>query len=111
MKMHRLLPVLLLLAIAGATHAQDAGPGMMMDELSSMSDASLSKNATAGVPQRAPHRTHASQSDGSHAGLGLKGVFGRKDEARTSPGDGMALNGAAVSSTQGIDGAMAEHSR
>jgi len=48
MNIDRFSPVLLLLAFAGPVRAQDAGPGVMFDELTSLNDIAFVQDARPG---------------------------------------------------------------
>jgi len=57
MKMKRLSPVLLLLALAGpVSHAQDIGPGVMIQELASLSEAGYAQDTGRGRRVFAPRQ-------------------------------------------------------
>jgi hypothetical protein len=52
MKTFHLSPVLLLLALAGPVHAQEIGPGAMLQELEVLGDATNAPDARMGQSQR-----------------------------------------------------------
>jgi len=96
MNMDRLSPVLLLLALAAPARAQDAGPGVMLQELAGLSDGAYAQDAG---PRRA---VLAQRQTCSPAGVrvfaNLKGVSGRKAGTNTSHRSSPAVSGEAGTS-------------
>jgi hypothetical protein len=111
MKMNR-LPLVLLLALAGAAHAQDVGPGAMFQELASLNDAAPAQDTGSGRAVRVQRQAQPPVEGGNAAGLGLKGRTGRESgtcaDLRCSPS---TTNAWRTSDTQGLDDRMADRAR
>ena len=60
---NRLSPVLLLLALAGPVHAQDLGPGQMIQELVSLDEAAQGAGPGRAVPKQREARPVKSPSN------------------------------------------------
>jgi hypothetical protein len=90
MKMNRLSPALLLLALAGPAFAQDIGPGVMLQELTTLNDAPYAQDARPGrlVTARSQARLPV---DGQGTVAGLKAIAshgsGTDAAARSATGD------------------------
>jgi len=86
MNMDRLSPVLLLLAFAAPVRAQDAGPGVMLQELASLSGGAQAQDA--GPGRAVPAQRQTCSPAGVRVFPDLKGVLVRKagtDADRCSP--------------------------
>ena len=110
MNMDRLSPVLLLLAFAAPVRAQDAGPGVMLQELASLSDGAYAQDAGPGraVPAQRQTRSPA----GVRVFPDMKGVLGRKARSDTGHRCSPAVSGEAGTwDLQTLDACMAQRRR
>jgi hypothetical protein len=112
MNMNRLSPVLLLLALAGPVHAQDLGPGVMLQELATLSDAGYAQDTGRGRAASAQRQARSPVEGRNAVGSGLWGRVGRESgtcaDLRCSAPATSALR---TSDTQGLDEPMADRAR
>ena len=113
MKMNRLSPVLLLLALAGpATHAQDMGPGVMIQELASLSDAGHAQDSGRVRGVLAPRQARRPVEGRNAVDADLKGGTGSESGAcadlRCNPATTSALR---IPDTPGLDDRIMDRAR